>query len=104
MTSPSPVDIDRQFQTLDRQLSNLDHCNRCGATRAAHGPDWTCPARPARVNAAIWLALAIVLTAGGVIAQVFAGANQALQNAAAAGILAGVAALVAAIIMVARSR
>jgi hypothetical protein len=45
-----------------------------------------------------------VLTAGGVVAQVFAHASQALQNAAAAGILAGVAALVAAIIMVARSR
>jgi hypothetical protein len=41
---------------------------------AAHGPDWTCPARPAH-------------------------ANQAMQNAAAAGILAGFALLVAAIVM-----
>jgi hypothetical protein len=104
MTSPSPVGVDRQFQAPDWQLSNLDHCNRCGASRAAHDPDWTCPARPARVNAAVWLALAIVLTAGGVIAQVFARTNQAMQNAAAAGILAGVALLVAAVIMVVRSR
>jgi len=104
MTSPSPVDIDRRFQTHDGQLSNLDHCNRCGAPRAAHGPDWTCPTRPAHVNAAAWLALAIVLVTGGVIAQVFARANQAMQNAAAAGILAGVALLVAAVIMVVRSR
>ena len=100
MTSPSPVDIDRQFQTLDRQLSNLDHCNRCGAPRTAHGPDWTCPARPARVNAAVWLALAIVLTAGGVTAEVFA----RTQSAAAVGILVGVTFLVAAVIMVVRSR
>jgi hypothetical protein len=104
MTSPSPVDIDRQFRTLDGQLSNLDHCNRCGAPRTAHGPDWTCPTRPGRVNAVVWLALAIVLTAGGVIAQVFARSNQAMQSAAAAGILAGVALLVAAVIMVVRSR
>jgi hypothetical protein len=104
MTSPSPVGIDRQFQAPDWRLSNLDHCNRCGAPRAAHGPDWTCPARPARVNAAVWLTLAIVLTAGGVIAQFFAHANQSLLNAAAAGILAGVAMLVAAIIMVVRAR
>jgi hypothetical protein len=92
MTSPSPAYIDQQFQTIDRQPSNLDHCNRRGAPRSAHGPDWTCPARPARV------------TAGGVIAQVFAHANQAMQNAAAAGILAGVASLVAAVVMVVRSR
>ena len=104
MTSTSPADIDRQFQTLDGQLSNLDHCNRCGAPRTAHGPDWICPTRPARVNAAVWLALAIVLTAGGVTAQVFARSNQAMQNAAAAGILAGVTLLVAAVIMVVRSR
>ena len=104
MTSPSPAAIAQQFQTPDRQLSNLDHCNQCGASRAAHGPDWTCPSRPARVNAAVWLALAIVVTAGGVIAQVFAHANQAMQNAAAAGILAGLALLVAAVIMVVRSR
>jgi tagatose-1,6-bisphosphate aldolase len=64
----------------------------------------TCPARPARVNAAVWLALAIVVTAGGVSAQVFARANQAMLNAAAAGILAGVALLAAAVIMVIRSR
>src|ERR1700690_3703787 len=81
MTSPSPAGIQQQFQTPDWRQSNLDHCNQCGATGAAHGPDWTCPARPARANAAVWLALAIVLTAGGVIAQVFAHANQAMQNA-----------------------
>jgi hypothetical protein len=104
MTSPGPADIDRQFRTLDGRLSNLDHCNRCGAPRTAHGPDWTCPARPARVNAAVWLTLAIVLTAGGVIAQVVARANQAMQNAAAAGILAGVALLIAAVLMVVRAR
>jgi hypothetical protein len=104
MTSPSPAGIQQQFQTPDWRQSNLDHCNQCGATRAAHGPDWTCPARPARANAAVWLALAIVLTAGGVIAQVFAHANQAMQNAAAAGILAGAALLVAAVIMVVRSK
>jgi hypothetical protein len=104
MTSPSPAYIDQQFQTINRQPSNLDHCNRRGAPRSAHGPDWTCPARPARVNAAVWLALGIVLTVGGVIAQVFGRADQAMQNAAAAGILAGVASLVAAVVMVVRSR
>jgi hypothetical protein len=100
MTSTSPADIDRQFQNLDGRISNLDHCNRCGAPRTAHGPDWTCPARPARVNAAVWLALAIVLTAGGVTAEVFA----RTQSAAAVGILVGVTFLVAAVIMVVRSR
>jgi hypothetical protein len=45
-----------------------------------------------------------VLTAGGVIAQVVARANQAMPNAAAVGILAGVALLIAAVIMVVRSR
>jgi hypothetical protein len=104
MTSPSPVDIDRQFRTLDGRLSNLDHCNRCGAPRTAHGPDWTCPTRPGRLNAAVWLALAIALTAGGVITQVSARTNQAMQNAAAAGILAGVVLLIAAVTMVVRSR
>jgi hypothetical protein len=79
---------------------NLDLCNRCGAPRTAHGPDWTCPTRPARVNAAVWLALAIVLTAGGVTAEVFA----RTQSAAAVGILVGVTFLVAAVIMVVRSR
>jgi hypothetical protein len=100
MTSTSPADIDRQFQNFDGRISNLDHCNRCGAPRTAHGPDWTCPARPARVNAAVWLALAIVLTAGGVTAEVFA----RTQSAAAVGILVGVTFLVAAVIMVVRSR
>jgi hypothetical protein len=100
MTSTSPADIDRQFQNFDGRISNLDHCNRCGAPRTAHGPDWTCPARPARVNAAVWLALAIVLTAGGVTAEVFA----RTQSAAAVGILGGVTFLVAAVIMVVRSR
>ena len=100
MTSTSPADIDRQFQNSDGRISNLDHCNRCGAPRTAHGPDWTCPARPARVNAAVWLALAIVLTAGGVTAEVFA----RTQSAAAVGILVGVTFLVAAVIMVVRSR
>jgi hypothetical protein len=100
MTSTSPADIDRQFRTRDGQLSNLDHCNRCGAPRTAHGPDWTCPTRPARVNAAAWLALAIVLTAGGVTAEIFA----RTQSAAAIGILVGVTFLVAAVIMVVRSR
>jgi hypothetical protein len=104
MTSTSSADIDRQFQNLDGQLSNLDHCNRCGASRTAHSPDWTCPTRPAHVNAAVWLALAIVLTAGGVTAQVSARSNQAIQTAAAAGILVGVTLLVAAVIMVVRSR
>lgn len=104
MTSPSAVDIDWQFQTRDGQLSNLDHCNRCGAPRTAHGPDWTCPTRPARINAVVWLVLAIVVITGGVIAQVFARANQAMQNAAGAGIVAGVALLVAAVIMVVRPR
>jgi hypothetical protein len=100
MTSTSPADIDRQFQNFDGRISNLDHCNRCGAPRTAHGPDWTCPARPARVNAAVWLAFAIVLTAGGVTAEVFAHT----QSAAAVGILVGVTFLVAAVIMVVRSR
>jgi hypothetical protein len=100
MTSTSPADIDRQFQTRDGRMSNLDHCNRCGAARTAHGPDWTCPTRPARVNAAVWLALAIVLTAGGVIAAVFAHT----QSAAAVGILVGVTFLVAAAIMLVRPR
>jgi hypothetical protein len=100
MTSTSPADIDRQFQNSDGRISNLDHCNRCGAPRTAHGPDWTCPARPARVNAAVWLAFAIVLTAGGVTAEVFA----RTQSAAAVGILVGVTFLVAAVIMVVRSR
>ena len=100
MTSTSPADIDRQFQNFDGRISNLDHCNRCGAPRTAHGPDWTCPTRPARVNAAVWLALAIVLTAGGVTAEVFA----RTQSAAAVGILVGVTFLVAAVIMVVRSR
>jgi hypothetical protein len=45
-----------------------------------------------------------VVITGGVIAQVFARANQAMQNAAGAGIVAGVALLVAAVIMVVRSR
>jgi hypothetical protein len=104
MTGTSPADIDRQFQNLDGQLSNLDDCNQCGAPRTAHSPDWTCPTRPARINAAVWLALAIVLTAGGVTAQVSARSNQAMQTAAAAGILVGVILLVAAVIMVVRSR
>ena len=104
MTSTSPADIDRQFRTRDGQLSNLDHCNRCGAPRTAHGPDWACPTRPARGYAAVWLALAIVLTAGGVTAQVFARSNQAMQGAAAIGILVGVTWLVAAVMMVVRLR
>jgi len=37
----SPTSVQPQFQTWD-SISNVDRCNKCGAPRSAHGPDWTC--------------------------------------------------------------
>ena len=104
MRSPSPADTERQFQAGRGQISNLDRCNQCGATRSAHGPDWTCPAKPARAVAAIMLTAGILLTLTGLILQVTASANQTAGQASAtlSAILAGVTLIVAGTVMARR--
>jgi hypothetical protein len=50
-----------QFQISTSGITNLDRCNLCGATRAAHGIDWTCSPGAAERDALI---VGIVSAAG----------------------------------------
>ena len=69
MRSLGQAETDQQFQVTGRYISNLDHCNRCGAPRSAHGPDWTCPGPPAPGAAMVPLKLGGLLTLGGLVLE-----------------------------------
>ncbi|MGA2830868.1 MAG: hypothetical protein ABSF03_32685 [Streptosporangiaceae bacterium] len=75
MMSPSPVGVEQQFQSFE-QLSNLDHCNRCGAPRSVHGPDWSCTTRSSRRAYTVPLISGGLLTLAGVILSVTVGGNR----------------------------
>lgn len=65
MKSP-PAHKQPQFRT-DAGLSNLDRCNWCGEVRAAHGPDWSCPAKRESLAPVILLIAGSVLAAAGAL-------------------------------------
>ena len=96
MRSPGPADTQVQFRASSSQPSSLDRCNQCGAPRSAHGPDWSCPAKPAHV-AVILLPLGILLTVSGLVLSVTAGPNQGQAQATAtmAAVLTGITLLIA---------
>jgi hypothetical protein len=102
MASTSPAETEQQFRAYRDYPSNLDLCNRCGRPRSAHGPDWSCPPKPARGVAAVSLFLGGLLTLGGLILQVTRGADRALAQVIAAAIFVGVTLLVAGFIMARR--
>ena len=71
----SSTDIGRKFHSWVRQPSNVDRCERCHLPRSAHGPDWTCPARPSRRVAAGLAILGAALTVTGIVLRVLAGSS-----------------------------
>jgi hypothetical protein len=91
MVTSSPLEAREQFQTFSRRPSNLDKCLRCGSQRSAHGPDWSCPSRPAISGSIAWLILGTVLTTVGLIARLNAGLNQSMTTVqiASAAIVVG---------------
>lgn len=74
MMSPSPIQVDEQFET-DGHPSNLDRCTGCGFPRSSHGPGWSCPAGASRGAPIIPLLLGALLTISGLIVSVTIGAN-----------------------------
>ncbi len=69
-----PMAVIQQFDTSHGGVTNLDRCNRCGAPRAVHGPDWTCPAPPTRRAAVAMLYAGALLMAAGLILRFVSGA------------------------------
>ncbi len=61
----SPLAVTPQFDARHGGVTNLDRCNKCGAPRAVHGADWTCPAPPTRRTAIIMLYAGALLMAAG---------------------------------------
>jgi hypothetical protein len=88
-----------QFQTPTSEITNLDRCNLCGATRAAHGIDWTCstgtPVRHAHMIAVIAIA-GVLAIAGVVILTVTSTTGTSLGSVAAAACLGGLTVLICA--------
>jgi len=60
-----PLAVTPQFDARHGSVTNLDRCNKCGAPRAVHGADWTCPAPPTyRTGLVMLYAGALLMTAG----------------------------------------
>lgn len=108
MRNPSLTDTRQQFQTYRGHLSNLDRCNRCGAPRSVHGPDWDCPTRPARAHGGVAasLSLGFLLALTSLIAAMTGGADhtRAQATATATAVLIGVTLMVAGTIVARRTR
>ena len=104
MRSASPADTEVQFRVSSSQPP-ASTAATWGAPRSAHGPDWTCPARPAHV-AVILLPLGILLTVGGLMLPVTAGPDQgkALAMATMAAVVIGITLLIAGAIAALRRR
>ncbi len=60
-----PLAVTPQFNVSQGRATNLDRCNKCGAPRSVHGPDWSCPAPPARKAAMVMLYAGALLMAAG---------------------------------------
>ncbi len=69
----SPIALASQFDTPHATVTNLDRCNRCGAPRAVHGADWTCPAPPTRKAARAMLYGGALLMAAGLVLRFTSG-------------------------------
>jgi uncharacterized protein (DUF983 family) len=91
-TTMSPTIVDPQFQIYTGHLSNLDRCNRCGAQRSAHGPDWTCPPRLSSSSGLVLLLVGGLLAVVGAV--LWAVAGPALNTLAAMALPGGLTLLI----------
>jgi hypothetical protein len=89
---------DMQFQHRTTCPSNLDRCKRCGLQRAAHGPDWSCPAGmgpPEGPRTGLLIAGALLAAAGAVLWGVSGSAPSGLNTLAAIAFPGGLILIIA---------
>jgi hypothetical protein len=70
----SPFAVARQFDTSHGRMTNLDRCHKCGAPRAVHGADWSCPAPPTHRAALAMLCGGVLLMVAGLVLRFVSGA------------------------------
>jgi hypothetical protein len=70
----SPFAVAPQFDTSHGRMTNLDRCQKCGAPRAVHGADWSCPAPPTHRAALAMLCGGALLMVAGLVLRFIAGA------------------------------
>jgi hypothetical protein len=70
----SPFAVAPQFDTAYGRMTNLDRCHKCGAPRAVHGADWSCPAPPTHRAALAMLCSGALLMIAGLMLRVVSGA------------------------------
>ena len=69
----SPLAVTPQFDTSHGRVTNLDRCHKCGAPRAVHGADWTCPAPPTHKSALTMLYGGALLMVAGLVLRFVSG-------------------------------